>query len=290
VRAAGRADAVYLLKVASRGLVDRIRRETSARIIFDLTDALWRWHHWKYGWWSLNSILVRSDAVVVNHSYTLEYAQRYNRAVYVVPDVAPLDKFDAARKTAPPRRDDTVVIGWMGSPGTVRALKKVFRPLQTIGARHPCVSLHVLGCSRPRLLPPFSRIRYRVVPSYDEATMIREILAMDIGIFPPPLDMKDYCIRGRLKAMLYMAGGAAPVLQDAEHCRTFIRDGENGMLAGSEAEWTEKIEQLVVSPELRRSMGEQAIQTVRAGYTTRHAFEKLRESIVAVLSSPRRPA
>lgn len=79
------------------------------------------------------------------------------------------------------------------------------------------------------------------------------------------------------------------MLQCAEHWKAYIRDGENGMLAADEAEWTEKIERLVASPELRRRMGQQALQTVRNEFTTRHAYEQLRQSLVTVLRSPRRP-
>jgi len=289
VRAAREADAVYLLKVASLRLVDRLRRETSARIIFDMTDALWRPLHRRLGWRDLERILARCDAVFANHAYVSTYAQQYNPEVHIVPDAAPVDKFDAVRETVPPHRDECVVIGWVGSRGTVSALRKVFQPLETVAARHPAVTLRILGCRNPRRLPPFSKLRYSILPQYDEQTMIREILGMDLGIFPPPLDMEDYCSRGRLKALLYMAGGVAPVLQDAEHWKAYIRDGENGMLAADEAEWTEKIERLVASPELRRRMGRQALQTVRNEYTTRHAFEQLRQSLVAVLRSPRRP-
>lgn len=49
--------------------------------------------------------------------------------------------------------------------------------------------------------PAFSKLQYSILPQYDEQTMIGEILGMDLGLFPPPLDMEDYCSRGRLEAL-----------------------------------------------------------------------------------------
>ena len=60
---AGDYDAVYLLKIASLRLVRRLRKQTDAKLVFDLTDALWKPVHRREGWQNLNAILRRVDAV-----------------------------------------------------------------------------------------------------------------------------------------------------------------------------------------------------------------------------------
>ena len=54
--------------------------------------------------------------------------------------------------------------------------------------------------------------------------------------------------------------GIPALCQIAGECARTIRDGVNGTLAGSKRELEEKLESLIVSPDLRRGIGERAIQ------------------------------
>lgn len=281
-------DAVYLLKIPYLSLIHKLRAKTTARIIFDLTDALWMPHHRWNGWQDLEAILTASDAVFSDNEFVASYGRRYNGDVHVIPACTQVERFTEIRKTIAPRTDDDVVVGWVGTASTMTALDVVREPLERLSLKYPKLSLRllILGLSDMNALSGFRHTRHTVLPSYDEDRMIREVLRMDIGIFPPPCGLEDYAIRGPLKALIYMTGGVAPVCQDAGVCATLIQDGTNGMLANNADEWERKLEALVASPDLRRRIGQNAFRTVERNHSLKAIFERLVAALQSVLASP----
>jgi glycosyltransferase involved in cell wall biosynthesis len=292
VAAARGHEIVCLLKVGSLGLVRRLRRETRARIAFDLTDPLWKRAHRRAGWHDLDRILRLADVVLCENAVTRDYALRYNPNVALVPASAQTELFDAARDAAraslplPARADGRVVIGWVGSRGTAGALAKVREPLRRVCARHPEVMLRVAGCRVEDAARALEGMPHTVRPEYDEAGMIQEMLSLDIGLFPAPLDAEDYRVRGALKALLYMGAGVPPVCQAGGDCSEIIEDGVTGMLADGPEEWERKIEALVVSPGLRRSMGEAALAFSRRERSLARVQARLRDALLGALDGP----
>lgn len=277
--------AVYLLKVPSIHLVKELKKRSNAKVVFDLTDALWKPFHRKEGWHDLEKILTNVDAVFTDNKYISAYGRKYNSNVFVIPACTQVERFDEMRMITPPRQDDKVVIGWVGSTGTVRALASIREPLENLFARYSNLELRILGCDET-LLPRFKNVSFTTLPDYDEDDMIREVLRMDIGIFPPPLDLEDYRIRGALKGLIYMTGGIAAVCQNEGDCRRVIRDGVTGMLATTKEEWIQKLEILIKSPALRREMGSRALEAVRNKHSLEHVYEILEAALVSVINSP----
>jgi glycosyltransferase involved in cell wall biosynthesis len=263
VRLASSFEFVYLLKVPSVRLVRLLRQRTTAKVVFDLSDALWKPFFQRLGWDGLEWILANVDAVFCENSYIADHARPRNGVVAEVPSATHVEAFAEMRRTLPPRSHDKITIGWVGSVGTVGALKAVLDPLEELFARHSELELRIVGCDKARLLPRFRRVRYTARGEYDQPDMLREVLRMDIGIFPPPFDEEDYELRGALKAMIYMSAAVPPVCQDAGECSRLIEDGVDGMLAATDGEWLEKMETLVVSPSLRLEMGRRALINVR---------------------------
>lgn len=285
VRRASRFDIVYLLKVPSARLVHLLKKHTRAKVVFDLTDALWRPHFRDVLWQDIDLILQASDAVFCEskNSHLSAYARQRSGSVFGIPACSQTELFERVRKQLVPRADDRVVIGWIGTGGTVRALGAILGPLEELFGRHAEVDLRIVGCTDSAQLPPFKNVRYTYRGSYDEGEMMREVLGMDIGVFPPPLDIEDYEIRGALKAMIYMSGHVPPVCQNAGNCSRIITDGVNGMLASTDQEWLEKLELLVESAEMRREMGLRAFQTIEAEHSLEHVTERLDYALRQVL-------
>ena len=127
------------------------------------------------------------------------------------------------------------------------------------------------------------KVRYSVLTNYTESDMIREALSMDIGIFPPPSDVRDYEIRGALKAMIYMSAGVPPVCLKAGDATRIIVDGENGMLVEKPTDWVNKIEQLIQGPVLRKSMGEKALAYIRKDHSLSAVGSELSHGFQTVL-------
>ena len=280
-------DAVYLLKVAVLSLYQQLKTSTKAKIIFDLTDALWMPYHRDHGWQDLEKILKTCDALFSENEYICEYGRTFTSNVYSIPVCTQPDKFDAIRRRLPARKDTKIVVGWVGSTGTVQALAKIKAPLENLFRKYPQLELRIVGCNDPGRIPNFKHVRYTLVPQYNEDEMIREILGLDIGLFPPPLDIEDFAVRGALKALLYMTGGVPAVCQNAGDCAKVIMDGVTGMLANTPEEWEQKLDLLITSPELRARIGQNAAQAVRTEHTLSHVFRVLEESLLDVIGKPR---
>jgi glycosyltransferase involved in cell wall biosynthesis len=276
-------DAVYLIKIRSLRLVKRLKAQ-GAKVIFDLTDALWQWRYRRLGWWDLEAIMVLSDAIFSENEYVCEYARRYNPRVVSIPVCTQVERFDDLRLSSEPPPSDRIVIGWVGSPSTIEAIEKFRGVLEAVGRRHPNIELVLLGTGSVQL--PAWPFRTRTIATYDEEVMIREILAMHIGIYPPPEDLEDYRIRGAHKALLYMTGGVAAVAQRAGDCERKIEDGVTGMLASTHEEWVRKLNTLVESPELRAKIAQAGADVVRAEHSLAHVFDKLATALELVISTP----
>ncbi len=288
VRCARSFELVYLLKVNRVGLVRRLRAETGARIVFDLIDALWSPHHRRAGWQDLESILGAADAIFTENSIVTESARRFGLPLHLVPVCAQVERFEAARRRLAQRGDGAVVLGWVGSRGTARALGAIEAPLRAVLSRHAQVRLRALGCEAGQIPAGLPRERVSCVPDYDEAAMIREVLGFDVGLYPPPLDLDDYAARGIQKAAIYMAARVPVVLQRAGEALDLVRDGESGMLAGDGAEWQAKLDALVRSAALRREIGDLGFERVRERHSLAGVAAALDAAFSAVLAAPRR--
>jgi glycosyltransferase involved in cell wall biosynthesis len=288
-RQAKTVDIIYLLKVADLRFVRMLRRKTSAKVIFDLTDALWRPNFKDTGWHDLDAILRLSHAVFCDSKYTFDYGKLHNANVFIIPACTNVEKFEAMRESrereiADREHDGTVVIGWIGSAGTASALTKILETLQRIFGRHHECRLRIVGCEDTSLLSFFETGRVSMRGQYDEDVMIREILGFDIGIFPAPSDLDDFIIRGPLKALLYMSARKPVVTLNAGLCGEFITDGVNGMLVTAPKEWEEKLERLISSKALRLKMGEAGFETVRHQHSVENVFLMTKRAFEEVLT------
>ena len=98
------------------------------------------------------------------------------------------------------------------------------------------MELKIVGCHPEIIAEPLTNIPHSYLTSYNEEDMIREVLAMDIGLFPATSDLEDYRIRGALKGLIYMSGGIPPVCLNTGDLVNIIIDGVNGFLINSEDE------------------------------------------------------
>jgi glycosyltransferase involved in cell wall biosynthesis len=236
-------------------------------LIFNLSDPLWTpYFRERGGWADIDKILSAVDAIVCTTSYAREYALKFGKLTIVVPEYANLDLFDSMRGTVG-KVLGKIRLGWVGGETTTRAICKIEAVLEQLARAYPAVELRLVGVGPNGMLPTFRYLRYTTRPAgYSEEEMARELLGMDVGLFPPPLDLYNYEVRGPLKALNYMAAAVPCVCQNAGVLREIIVDGVNGMLAGGLDEWKEKIEALLRDASLRRRMGEAGLATVRAHF------------------------
>lgn len=271
-------DIVYLVKVNSLRLVDRLKRETRARIVFDLNDSLWLpgWTWFAEG--RISELLGKVDGVLCDNAHGVAYARRFNRDVHLVPDCPQLELFDGRRPERDPARSP-VVLGWIGSPSTVFNLFAIWEPLERLFAKHSNITLRLVGVGDGKTLPPFEQIRFTARASYNQDQMIEEVGAFDIGLFPL-FDVEDSRARGVLKAMIYQAGGAAAVCSRIGSVPDLITDGDNGLLATSAADWLAQLERLIADAALRRSIAARGLETLRSRYSVERCCKLMVDALV----------
>lgn len=271
-RLARRADVVYMSKINSLPFIQRLRKATRARLVLDFGDALWV--HDKSRERKFDQVLRLVDAVTTDGPQTAEYVRPVNPNCVVIPDCPQVERFDEMRSQVAKRRDGTIVIGWVGSFSTTYNLYVVWEALEKLFVRYDNLHLRLVGTNKS-LLPPFEKIKFSVLPAYDQESMIREVLQMDIGLFPLQ-DVEASRVRGVLKAAVYMSGEAAVVCSPVGQCTDLIKDGENGMLAYSTEEWVSKLETLIRDEPLRRRIARAGLEKVRADFTIDKSFSLLR--------------
>lgn len=204
------------------------------------------------------SICRRSRHVVVGNEYLAAYALQHNPRVAIVPTSIDTDAY-ALRDYAPGVR---VVIGWSGS-ATSQAHLEAFAPVLRRVLADTSVEFRVYSDRRPQL----KGVRHTWTPwSPNVHAEVTELCRFDVGIMPMP---EDSWAKGKcgLKALQYMAVGAATVSSPVGMNRELIRHGENGVLAANEDEWVSQLQQLIADSGLRERLGREGRRTVESRFS-----------------------
>ncbi len=278
VHAARSADIVYAITMSSERLQAELQQQ-SVTYVMDIIDGLWLPWFRQFGWEHLEAMLAAADGIIAENRFTAEHLRQYNPRVELVPDSPQLDAFERVRGQVQ-RGGERVVIGWIGGKDSVDALYVVYEALERLFAEFPQLHLRILGAPRDRL-PRFENVRFSLVERYDQSIMVREALALDIGIYPQ-FAVQESIHRGTLKAKIYMSAGAATVCQDLGENAELIRDGENGLLAGSTQQWYAKLRWLVENPAERERIGAAGLETIRRDYTAERCFARLAAALETI--------
>lgn len=282
VRRAAEADVVVAIKIISLPLIERIRALGKPRILMVFNDAFWLPFAREQGWEDLEKILAAVHGVICVNEFTAEFVRRHNPNVFVIPDSPQLEDFER-RRASVQRTPGEVRIGWIGSPLTATSLFRIWEPLEELARLRDDWSLRVVGTGGTWLanLPRFERVRWSRVESYDQGTMIDEVLGMDIGLFPL-FAGDDSRARGYMKAAIYMAGEVAVVAQNYGDNVELIDNGVNGLLAATDAEWLAALQRLLDRPDERRAIASRGLATVRQRLSREVIFEQFRGAIESV--------
>jgi len=261
---ASRYDLVFIQKEMFPHLVDLpewFLSRAGVRYVVDLDDAI----HLMY----VNSrsmlrgkmarVLSHASLVLAGNRYLEQYARRYNERVLFFPTVVDTERFAPGNPRDSAEGKPTIV-GWMGTPETVKYLDGIIPALEASVEKTP-LSLLVIGARAPstRCLDVLAR-------SWSEAEEAQDLRAMDIGVMPLA---DDEWSRGKcaLKLIQYMSAGVPSVTSPLGAALEFVCDGENAWLASNPEQWSDRICDLAKSPERRLEMGRRARATIEADYS-----------------------
>lgn len=277
-----RNDCVLVQKKLLRPLQMAVMKRLNPRIILDLDDAV-MFHEIERNeplrgrfFRRFVAMAASCAGVIAGNGYLAEFAraararpETEDNGVLVLPTPVDVSRpFEGARR----RQGDRVVIGWMGTRGNLGHLKRIAGPLRAVCERRAGpgeVVVKVVSDSKPDL--PGVTVEYKPWSASDEAA---DLESFDIGVMPLSDDLWTRG-KGGYKLLQYMAAGAAAVASPVGINREIVRHGENGLLAGDEAQWTSALDSLVADAPLRERLALAARETVERSYSRDAYNERL---------------
>ena len=203
----------------------------------------------------IDKVMRNSAVVTCGNDYLAERARSAGaRAVEIIPTVIDLDRYTVSIPAARER----IVVGWIGSPSTVRYLEFVAPALLALSAEY-AVQLRVIGA---QFVSPGLEVDCR---PWSEESEVIEIQRFDIGIMP--LNDSPW-ERGKCgyKLIQYMACGLPVVASPVGVNRNIVEHEVSGYLATTSDDWLTALRALSADAETRRAMGMRGRSTVEQHY------------------------
>jgi glycosyltransferase involved in cell wall biosynthesis len=251
-------------------------------VIFDFDDAIFLPHtsraNRRFGWLKFPGktaeICRLSTQVVVGNAWLAEFARQRNPRVVVIPSSVDTRRYRPARSK---QRSTPFIVGWTGS-STSQTYLEQFAPVLA-RLRERCeFELRVVSDRPPNITAlPFVWRPWSVESELDE------IARFDVGIMPMP---DAPWARGKcsLKALQTMAMGLPTVCSAVGSNREVIQHGDNGLLAASEEDWLDHLQNLAEDPVLRMRLGAAARRSVEQGYSLETCADRFAQVVRATVS------
>lgn len=217
----------------------------------------------------IDGVMRHANIVWAGNSYLGNWATTAgaNRVV-ILPTVIDPVRYSLKKYTS----SHPVVIGWIGSPTTLKYLIEI-RPVLEKLSKELDVVIHVVGGNRSWHFDG----KLNLIPWTEEAE-VSSIQGMDIGVMPLPDDSweKGKCA---YKLIQYMACGLPVVASPVGMNVDVVVHGENGFLAKTEEDWYNYLKMLVLDAELRKKLGEKGFELVKEHYTIERNFEVIKREL-----------
>ncbi len=275
---ASQYDAILLHKEAfpfGPPILENSFRKRVPHLIYDVDDAFWT-HPPQFRQIGrrlrdpkrIAKMIGMSDHILAGNEFLAAYAKKYNSGVTIFPTVLDTDRYQPRKEID----DGKVTIGWVGRWSSEAYLHNLIPVFQDLVQRYPNIEIIFIG-GMPDGIPqniPVNSMPWRL------ESELEDLCTFDIGIMPLPND--EYS-RGKcgFKLLQYMALGIPAVASPVGVNSQIIRDGTNGFLANGEAEWVEKLGQLIEDKTKRIEMGKRGRITVEEEYSLAKAFPTLLE-------------
>ncbi len=223
----------------------------------------------------IDKVMSYASLVVCGNNYLAARAQRAGaRRVDILPTVIDLNRYSVRVKSP----QTQLVIGWMGSPSTVKYLEIIQPAIRACAELFP-IKLVVVG----------AQFCDGIVPTecheWSEATEVSEIQQFDIGVMPL-LDSPWEQGKCGYKLIQYMACGVPVIASPVGVNATLVCDGDNGYLAESVDEWLLALRKLCADSLIRQAMGQRGRELVEHEYCLQVAAPRLINMLNDVFAGP----
>jgi glycosyltransferase involved in cell wall biosynthesis len=215
---------------------------------------------------------------VTTTSYLADILRGYDKRVFVSTnklsnyDVGIMDDiFEKKNKSD----GEKIKIGYFsGTASHDKDFETVKGPLVYILDKYPQVELHLFGPLEIDYVYDKFGHRVKKHPFAPWEKYLENIAGVDINI--APLEIGNPFCESK-SAIKFTGSGLLGIPTVAAATQTFreaIEDGVDGFVAGSDEEWKEKLEKLILNGDLRRQMGEIAREKVLENYTNKNSRNK----------------
>ena len=280
----------------SKGVVDVLEycRVNAIRTVFDIDDLVFEpsiideiagvqelsaaeRSNYEWGVRAYRSLLFCCDRATTTTSFLRESLTALGREAFVIPNSINEEQRKVANKLLATRVADSGPVRicyFSGSKTHARDFAQCQTALQELMRRRPDITFRLVGLLDldESWIPFAERIeRSGFMPPLE---MLRSLAECDINL--APLEEGDVFCEGKSELKFFEAG-LVEVPTIASRTATFtaaIDDGVDGLLASSEAEWLEKLETLVDSPDEKARLGKAAREKAIDCYSSVVAAER----------------
>ncbi|HWP00786.1 MAG TPA: glycosyltransferase family 4 protein [Methylococcus sp.] len=218
----------------------------------------------------IDAVMHHAQVVLAGNDYLAQRAVAAGaRRVEILPTTVDLAQYPEPRFATEYPSQETVTIGWIGTPVTAAYLQALLEPLRELARTTPNTRFLWIGAGSGS--PDLPRSQSVPWSQADESELLH---SLDVGIMPLPDQAWE---RGKCgyKLIQYMACGKAVVASPVGVNREIVEHGVDGFLASSENEWIASLRSLIVNPSLRRHMGMAARKKVVRRYSLQSQIDRL---------------
>jgi glycosyltransferase involved in cell wall biosynthesis len=246
-----------------------IVRVLRKRLIYDFDDAIWmpntspvnrrasrlKWHQ------KVDTICRWSYRVSCGNDFLAAYARTFNPNVVVIPTTIDTSFSHNPALFAQTNSTRWITLGWTGTHSTLPYLEPLIPVFTSLILKFPRLRIIIIADRKPEwALSGVEFIRWR------NETEIPDLLNIDIGVMPLPDEpwAKGKC---GLKALQFMSLGI-PVLVSPVGVNTqLIEPDVSGYWCTTALEWEQRLEHLILHPEVRVRLGKEGRDRVVTGYS-----------------------
>ena len=227
-------------------------------------------------------IIGMSQSVIAGNRHLENYARTLNSRVCVIPTVVDANILRPAPQLRSERlsRGEPIVLGWMGTHSTLPYLEALFPTLQRLAQSHSIV-LRVVGAGREVQIAGVEVDNRR----WSLQNEVSDLQSFDIGLYPI---LEDEWSLGKsgFKAVQYMATATPVVASPVGATCDIVRDGVDGFLPTSPAQWLERLAQLIKDASLRQTLGAAGRDRFESWYCLQKQAPRLIEVVREAVNTP----
>jgi glycosyltransferase involved in cell wall biosynthesis len=208
-----------------------------------------------------------SDLVTVGNQFLRDEVHKVEREkeVFLIPTSIETSLYPKKKEIS---NESEFILGWIGTKGNLRYLRKLEPVFETVSRRFSHLRLKIVSNDfyDSAHLPTIKK-RWRLEDENED------LVSFDVGLMP--LD-NDLWSRGKcgLKIIQYLSVGVPAVCTPVGINRDIVKDGENGFWATTNEEWVDRLSRLIQNRDLRRKMGLKGMETVEGEYSVTVVSEK----------------